>query len=253
MSTYTAPQRTPRKRRLSNRARVLLIASLLVPASLLAIARTPVNAAPSSNPIFATIQDVQNAINAALAPIQNAIADLQSQQANQATQISNLQNSSSKSLKVYDANGNELGALVNHDGYADIIYSSSLKKFVYIADNEYEESTGDNSNTSDTNGIANKINPLYYQSSDCTGTPYWTSYNFNANNVMSFSPTEYYVFHTSEPFARFTVESFRYWNTATKSSSCVVGASSDFQGWQLYPVTLPFSTPIAQPLQFKYQ
>src|SRR5258708_18616141 len=103
MSKYTAPQRIPSKRRsLSHRTLIVLAAGFLVPALLLAIASTPVNAAPSNNPIFATIQDVRNAINAALAPIQNAIADLQTQQANQATQISNLQNSTRKQFKRYD-------------------------------------------------------------------------------------------------------------------------------------------------------
>src|SRR5258708_39576499 len=142
MTQYAVPQRAPRQRRsLSRRTLIVLAAGFLVPASLLAIASTPVNAAPSNNPIFATIQDVQNAINAALAPIQSAIASLQTQQANQATQISNLQSATSKSLKVYDANSQELGILVSHDSRTvnliyDDVYSPALNRFILL----YEQS-----------------------------------------------------------------------------------------------------------------
>ena len=133
MTQYTAPRRAPRQRRsLLRRTLIVLAAGFLVPASLLVIARTPAHAAPSNNPIFATIQDVQNAINAALAPIQNAIADLQTQQANQATQISNLQNSTSKSLKAYDANGQELGIVTTYQGAISTIYSPTLSRFINL-------------------------------------------------------------------------------------------------------------------------
>src|SRR5260221_3289270 len=116
MARYAAPQHTPHKRRvLSRGTQILSVTVFLLFISMCIIARSAVRAAPANNPIFATIQDVQNAISAAVSPIQSAIANLQTQQANQATQISNLQNSSSKSLKVYDANGHELGSLVGHD------------------------------------------------------------------------------------------------------------------------------------------
>ncbi len=83
MSTYTAPHRAPvkLKHRPRRTATLIAIVSLLF-VSLLAASRSPIHAAPASNPIFATIDYVQNAISTALAPIQSAIADLQTQQAN---------------------------------------------------------------------------------------------------------------------------------------------------------------------------
>src|SRR5438045_3493286 len=106
MPKYKVLQHSSRRRlNLSRRAKISIAVVLLIPALLIVIAKTPVNAAPSSNPIFATIQDVQNSINSALAPILSAINSLQTQQTNQTTQISNLQsqvnnlkNSSAKSL-----------------------------------------------------------------------------------------------------------------------------------------------------------
>lgn len=87
MSKYTAPQRTLNKRSLSRRARIILVAGLLLPVSLLAMTKVPVGATASNNPIFATLQDVQNAINTALSPIRSAIAGLQSEQASQPSKL----------------------------------------------------------------------------------------------------------------------------------------------------------------------
>ena len=54
MTQYTAPQRRPLKHRLSRRARIILLASLLVPTSLFAIANVPASAAAK----FTTLQEV---------------------------------------------------------------------------------------------------------------------------------------------------------------------------------------------------
>jgi hypothetical protein len=257
MPRYAAPQRTPRHRRsLSRRTLIVFASGFLVPASLLAIARTPVNAAPSNNPIFATVQDVQNAINAALAPIQNAIADLQTQQANQATQISNLQSATSKSLKVYDANGQELGLLVNHNSRTgnllfDMVYSPALNRFIYL----YESSFGF-ANVF-FGGFANIVTASY-QSSDCTGTPYQVAppsdfHNSDTDSILPFTPQIYYEFTDAEGPSTITTNSDGSWNAATNQFVCVSQTRTDVTAYQLHQVNLPFSAPIAQPLQFKYQ
>ncbi len=249
MPRYTAPQRTPRQRRsLSRRTLIVLAAGFLVPASLLAISRTPAHAAPSNNPIFATIQDVQNAINAALAPIQNAIAGLQTQQANQATQISNLQDSTTKSIKVYDANGQVLGIVTTYDGSNDTIYSPTLARFIYlrIGDQSYD-------GTFSPNGSAN------YQSTNCTGTPYINTDQTTAFNTLFAGPDNFYIVPNSETPTTITTNSVQYWDSihnqysCCPSTTCTFGSPSTIQAYQLHQVTLPFSVPLALPLQFKYQ
>lgn len=262
MTQYTAPQRTASKRRsLSRRAVTLLAAALLTPACLLAIAKTPVHADPSNNPIFATLQDVQNAINAALAPIQNAIADLQTtqathtsqindlqtQQANQAQQISDLQGSTGKQLRAYDANGNEIGLLVNHgsagNGSAnDTIFSTVLDRFIYL--NQIEI-------TGNFFGFAIQTRAVF-QSSDCTGTPYTTDPSA-FNDILPYTPTTYYIVHYSEQPVSIYSGSLGTWDASTNSVHCVPDSANVPQAYQLYPVTLPFPVPIAFPLQFKYQ
>src|SRR5262249_6555316 len=143
MSTYTAPHRATSKRSLSRRARIVLLVGLLVPASLFAIAKAPVHADPSNNPIFATLQDIQNAINAALAPLNSAITDLQQQQTTQAQQISSLQNTPNKSLKAYDANDQELGQVIDHAGVQTTVYSTALQRYIYFDINNIQSINGD--------------------------------------------------------------------------------------------------------------
>jgi hypothetical protein len=250
MTQYTALQRTSRQRRsLSRHTLIVLAASFLVPASLLVIARTPVHAASSNNPIFATIQDVQNAINAALAPIQSTIADLQTQQANQATQISNLQSASNKALHVYNANGQDLGISTFHSGAANTIYSPTLQRFIYLY---FTDSSIDGDfNTGATGSTA------YYQSTDCTGTPYtlplfanpdgWTS------DLIPVSPQAFYIIPDHAPTTTVSINSALQWDTSSHQSLCHFYSLPNTQAYQLQTVSLPFTTPLALPLQFKYQ
>jgi len=250
MTQYTAPQRTPRQHRsLSRRTLIVLAAGFLIPASLLAIARTPVHAAPSNNPIFATIQDVQNAINAALAPIQSTIADLQTQQANQATQISNLQSASNKALHVYDANGQDLGISTFHSGSANYIYSPTLQRFIYLYFTD--SSIGGDFDPGATGSAA------YYQSTDCTGTPYALALFANPNSYTSdlipVSPQAFYIIPDHEPTTTVSINSVPQWDTSSHQALCHFYALPNAQAYLLQPITLPFTIPLALPLQFKYQ
>jgi len=277
MTKYTAPERALRTRRGLSRRTKILAAGLLLPISLLAIASTPAGAAPRHNPIFATIQFVNNAISSALSPIQNAIAglqtkqtNLQTQQNNLATQISNLQGSqgsTGSALTVYDANGTKLGLLINHHGYSDTIYSSALGKFIEISDNEHGNSVGVKVLIIDSSGIGNILStfsPIYYQSTDCSGTPFLStlppldesSYGTLANDVMSFGDGKtYFVFHVAESPQTFTPGSYKTYDAQSATATCTPdGSSTDNRQYsQLYPVSLPFSLPVAEPLQFKYQ
>jgi hypothetical protein len=258
MSMYTAPRRATRKRSLSRRARIVLLASLLVPASLLAVANLPASAAAK----YATIQDVQDAISAALAPIQSAIANLQQQQTTQANQISNLQNAPSKSLKAYDANDQELGLAVDHTGNQTTIYSPTLQRSIYLSINNI---------TSINNDLASNVS-VYFQSPDCTGTAYAladrdTPYNISytlpngtttyitPNDLIAVGPQHFYVIPDSETATFMQPNSMQYW-TGGNSVGCFTGPFN-FQpephAYALQQVNLPFTLPLALPLQFKYQ
>jgi hypothetical protein len=270
MTKYAALRHSPRKRVvLSRSTKILSTAVFLLLISLFAVVRPPAKAA-AANPIYATFQYVDNAISTALAPIQSAIAslqqqqtsqatqisnqqnlitDLQTQQASQAQQITNLQNSTSKSLKVYDANGQELGLAMGVGGNGASIFSPSLNEFIYIAANGYAELPNANSGIL-TSGIGNIISRIFYQSSDCTGNPYAPTDNgFYTNQVLAFSPTENFTYHSSDPMTTVTTFSLKSWSSPNTCQSGI----AHFDGWPLYPVTLPFPTPIAQPVQFKYQ
>lgn len=259
MSKYTAPRRAASKRSLSRRARIVLLSSLLVPALLIAIAKAPVHADPGNNPIFATIQDIQNAINEALSPINSAIANLQQQQTTQAQQISNLQNAPIKSLKAYDANGQELGLAIDHTGNQSTIYSPTLQRFIYLSLN----------NITSINGDLTSNALVYFQSNDCTGTPYaiadsntpynvpyanGTTTNLTPNDLIQVGPQHFYIIPDSATTTLITANSNIYWTGS--AVSCFTGPLN-FQpspkAYALQQVNLPFTLPLALPLQFKYQ
>jgi hypothetical protein len=120
----------------------------------------------------------------------------------------------------------------------------------------------------DPSGIGNIIlsaySPLYYQSTDCSGTPFLStlppldtsSYGTLANDVMSFGDGKtYFVFHVGEPAQTFTPGSYKTYDAQSATAKCTLdGDSNDNRQYsQLYPVSLPFSLPVAEPLQFKNQ
>jgi len=248
MSKYTAPRHTPSKRRLLSRStKILSLAVFLLLISLFAVVRPPAKAA-AANPIYATFQYVDNAISTALSPIKSAIASLQTQQANQATQISNLQNATGKQLRAYDANGTELGLLIDHGSpntvnAGDTIYSTTLNRFIYLDQNHI---------ANNFYGFTNETRALF-QSSDCTGTPYDTDYAHNVNDLLPYSSTTYYIFHDSEQPNTINTSSQGVWDPSSNHLNCIPNVASNVQAYQLYPVSLLFPTPVAFPLQYKYQ
>jgi hypothetical protein len=146
---------------------------------------------------------------------------------------------------LYDANGQELGILVNNDVRSgnliyDTVYSPALKRFIYL----YEQSFG----------FANKTSASY-QSSDCTGTPYQIEvgefHNSIANDVMPFTPQIYYTFVGSESPSTVTTNSDGSWDTSANQFVCTSQVRANISAYQLHQVNLPFSPPIAEPLQFK--
>jgi hypothetical protein len=246
MSQYTVPRRAISKRNLSHRARIVLLASLLLPVLLLAVAKAPVHANPSGNPIFATMQDVQNAINTALAPINNAIASLQEQQTKQSQQISSLQNAGSKAFHVYDANGQELGITFDGTGTGANIYSPALQRFIYLSFTSYS-----------IDGDFSSAYHALYQSADCSGTPYLLATgaiaNNPTNNLLPVSPNAFYIIPDSAAPTTVSIHSEQSWDPNTNLVSCSPNTISNTQAYQLQQVDLPFTVPLALPLHFKYQ
>jgi len=256
MTKYTASQRAPRQRRsLSRRAQLFIIAGLLVTVSLLTITNIPASAAAK----FTTLQDVQDAINAALAPISGAISSLQQTQTNQATQLSsqqsaitNLQNNTSnKALRVYDANGQELGIVVDHNGPFSTIFSPTMQKFIYI---QIDTDTGTNAS------IYGQFRgtQAFYQSSDCTGTPYIDALSVTneslSNDLIVFTPQAFYTILNSDTPITISPKSVAAWSYGANSLKCFANTGPDIQAYPLtHQVSLPFTIPLALPLQFKYQ
>lgn len=176
------------------------------------------------------------------------LTNLQNQVASQATTITSLQNSTSKSLKVFDANNQELGLLVDHEHLGDdMIYSTVLSRFIRIAQSQ-------------PNNLPNGLDEntaAVYQSSNCTGTPYNPispdSYASIANDILSFSPTTFYIFNNSETPTTISTNSQGNWNWSSNHLDCTPDIRTNIQAYELHTTSLPFSTPIAFPLQYKYQ
>jgi len=268
MSNYNISRRVQRTPRLSRRS-TILTTSVLAPVFLLTVATMPVSAtARRRGPVFATVKYVQSTINTALAPIKSGITGLQQNQTNQQTAITGLQNtqathtqqisdlqsqvtslqgSSSKQLMAYDANDNLLGLVMNNGTYSSTasVYNPSLNEFLTIATTDYQANL--NGGT-----ITNMLTGIFYQSSDCTGTPYSptdSANGYQTNTVLPFG-TVYYTYHTSDPVTSIVTHSRI---NSIAPDTCVQQTISMNTAAPLYPVTLPFPTPIAEPVQFKYQ
>ena len=239
MTTYAAPERpTSKRRNLSRRAVILLVAGLLVPACLLAIAKAPVHADPSSNPVFATLQEVQNAINAALAPINSAIASLQQQQTTQAQQISTLQSSSTTGLTLYDASGDTLGSYISSNPAADEVefYNPTLGRVVQYS-----------------NGGLTSNATLDYTTSNCTGQAYVLAAEANAKlNLWVMGPRtgpdQLYVISNQATNAAANFQSRQYSDGTTVY--CISGNWSADTPYQSTSVSLPFPFPLRTPFSF---
>src|SRR5216684_2761141 len=152
---------------------ILLTASLFL-ILLFIVAKSPARVGAAH---FPTVEEVQQMITNALSPIQSSIQGISNRVSNlettvtpipseiagiQATltpipgQIAALQNTTGKSLRVLDANNQDLGIYMS-DNTANIttVFIPSLNRRATIVQNGFDR------------------NALLYNSSDCTGTPYY--------------------------------------------------------------------------------
>ncbi len=183
-------------------------------------------------------------ININLTNTQNTVAGLTTIDATQSAQINDLKNSltsisaqPSKAIKVIDANNNELGLLVDKIVGGGTIFVPSINKLINLESWEVQKTS------------------IEYTTDDCTGTPYIPAgSNSDPWNyvVSSMSSRKYYTSSPSEiPTAR-TLNS-QYELTKTNTESCSKIGPSVSLTVPAVLITIPFSEPIAQPVQFRYQ
>jgi hypothetical protein len=131
--------------------RVIIV--LLLPVLLFVLGPAVTHAAPSNNPVFATVSQVHQLINTALAPIQSQLTGLNQR-------LTAVESSPpSRTYVLVDSSNQELGILV--DGFAigeqKTIYNEEFKKFI-----TFHASSGQVSPSSN----------LFYPSNNCTGDAY---------------------------------------------------------------------------------
>jgi hypothetical protein len=190
----------------------LLVLVLLIPVS--------IKAAPSKNPIFATIEQVQQMINNA---VQNP-----------------------KTLRVFDNNGQELGILVDREGTNTEVFIEQYNRFLIL-----ERTTVTGMSFSDSIGAE-------FESNNCTGQAYafldidppnGDDFNSVVNEIL-YTLGKFRIVNRNSTSSTITVKSFSETNT-----SCAQPAEP-YEAEQRYPLEeIPplYSSPIVLPLQFKYQ
>ena len=133
---------------------------------------------------------------------------------------------------VLDAHNNELGILVDKGSEGNnTIFVPSINKFIDIQHWEVAKAS------------------LGFTTSDCTGTPYLTP---KSDYVQSSKFGDYYTTSPTETPSERDITSILRWEP---SSETVVCAETDFVSLSVpaVSITIPFSEPLVQPFQFKYQ
>jgi len=136
----------------------------------------------------------------------------------------------SKNLKTFDNNGNELGIYIDTDTF----FETSLQKRIKLDNGEVIAKT-----------------PIYFESSDCSGTAYLvlgsTSLSGFINDIISAGRNKYFVLN------RQAAGEIKTYNSAISGGTSCKTVTMSYSGLPLIPVTLPFSLPVAMPLEYKYQ
>lgn len=190
-------------------------------------------------PIHTSISDILTRLTNlenAFAPLPNQVSSLQTAVASNSAQLGTI-----KSLKVFDANGNFLGILVDHNNSFNTIFSAALNRLIYLNDNTFANQTA-----------------ALYQSADCTGTPYdpniGEGHNERANDLLPFGKSGiYFILNNPDAPTTISTASQQLWDSSSNKLNCVSDVRTNIQAYQLFPVNLPFSVPLAMPLQIKYQ
>src|SRR6266568_3846521 len=184
---------------------IILILGLFL--SLLFIFVGSVKASPSNNPIFATIEQVQQMINNA--------------------------NNNPKTLKVFDTNGHELGLYVGGFNNPTMIFIQSLNRVYNIPEIQ-------------GNGASQSQVAPFFTSTDCSGTPYSSlpgNLNSAVNEVYRYVPGYYYIFTRNVTPRTLDVKSSLYDSFSTTDTPVTCESRNETRSglYPLIPVTLPLT------------
>lgn len=157
--------------------------------------------------------------------------------------LENTPTPTSKAVKVFDKNGVELGIFMEtiFDGYHVFnIFVPSIERYVRIYTAPYSGEVGPRTHVVFTN-------------TNCTGTVYTReitpqTFEILANQVIPISSGTYYALDLNGSQTSIVA------NSSLSSSGCHTDQNvGTFDVYPLIPVVLPFSEPVALPLQYKYQ
>ena len=142
-----------------------------------------------------------------------------------------------KQLKVYDVSGQFIGILINSEVWAEVnIYSPDTETFFYL-----------NPDWQNINQYYTYEEALYYESQDCTGTPYRSNYY----------PYFNYAFRNSGAYYKATdvVENISAQSSVYGSAECnTYDHPQEIEANRAIVMeNLPFTLPIEGPLQFRYE
>jgi hypothetical protein len=211
------------------------------------------NAAPNK-PVYTTLEQVQQLIADAIAPLQSAISGLDTRltalEATPAPTPTSALTASptpqpspiSKDIKVLDANGQELGIFVSGNfGKNATVFLPSTNQVIEIG----------------PNGIIRQSS-LYYKELNCQGTTYHNAglNDFSYNKVYTLESGEYWKIEApTVPTEGNSFVSRWYFETSGPNPGfrCENAVFTGAVAAPLVETTLPIADPIALPLQYRYQ
>lgn len=143
-----------------------------------------------------------------------------------------------KILKMFDANGNELGQVVEFNRR---FFNEPIGRIIKIVIGD------DNKAYLDTTSI-------FFENDTCTGTPYSpmndNELNYSGNEILSVAPGYYYLLDRNTPKTPITVHS-QLNPGPNRTAVCEKNTNPMNNARALRQVSLSFSEPIALPLEYK--
>jgi len=146
-----------------------------------------------------------------------------------------------KSLKVFDADGNELGLLVDYDH--NKIFNETLGKIFLL-------------NLNPDNTASLPWTDIQFSTDDCSGTPYLyisdVDMSKKGNEIISPGPGYYYIVNKTIPNTTINMRSvlhFAYDSSRTVICQGNIGFGNVVR--TLNRISLPFTEPIKTPLEYK--
>lgn len=150
-----------------------------------------------------------------------------------------------KAMRVFDANGKELGPLVDRDagggesGNDTVSFFLEQQQRIVHLDRVHGFVTS----------FIGSIITAHYQSEDCTGTPYATGipeFETVASTVLPVPGQQYFIIDLGVPPTCVDVHSSFH-------GSCQPHEETICDARTLIPVTLPFDDPVSLPLQYRFE